>query len=130
MRLGGERNVAWARRGFTLVEILIVVVILGILAAVVIPQFSNASQTSREVTLKDTVRFMRSQIEVFKIQHRDKTPGYPNGNLGSAPTEATFQDHMVKYTDEGCAVSDVQSVTARFGPYLHKMPPNPLNGLV
>ncbi|HIA72119.1 MAG TPA: prepilin-type N-terminal cleavage/methylation domain-containing protein, partial [Phycisphaerales bacterium] len=31
------------RRGFTLIEILIVVVILGILAAVVVPQFTNAA---------------------------------------------------------------------------------------
>ena len=39
-----------ARRGFTLVELLIVVVILGILATIVIPQFSNASQQARENT--------------------------------------------------------------------------------
>jgi len=34
-------------RGFTLVEILIVVIILGILAAIVIPQFSSASNDAR-----------------------------------------------------------------------------------
>ena len=37
-----------AKSGFTLVEVLIVVVILGILAAVVIPQFSDASTEAKE----------------------------------------------------------------------------------
>ena len=117
-------------RGFTLVEILIVVVILGILAAIVVPQLSNASQSSREVTLKDTLRFMRSQIEVFKAQHRDVPPGHPGGNIGTAPLESALLDHMLKYTDEFCGVSDVQTASAHFGPYLSKMPPNPINGLV
>jgi prepilin-type N-terminal cleavage/methylation domain-containing protein len=40
-----------SRSGFTLVEILIVVIILGILAALVIPQFTNASQNARESSL-------------------------------------------------------------------------------
>ena len=44
------------QRGFTLVEILIDVVILGILAAVVIPQFANASQDSKAVTFVSSVR--------------------------------------------------------------------------
>jgi len=47
---------AHRRSGFTLIEILIVVVILGILAAIVIPQFSNASQMARQNTLKDEVQ--------------------------------------------------------------------------
>ena len=55
-----------ARRGFTLVEILIVVIILGILAAIVIPQFTNASQNARESSLQSTLQTLRSQIQLYK----------------------------------------------------------------
>src|SRR4051812_32333230 len=83
--LRGDRRTS--RGGFTLVEILIVVVILGILATVVIPQFSNASQEARENTLKDDLRYLRIQIQVYKAQHRDVPPGYPNADPNQAPTE-------------------------------------------
>jgi len=59
------------RRGFTLVEILIVVVILGILASIVIPQFSNATETARQNTLKDELRYLRTQFVVYGAQHND-----------------------------------------------------------
>src|SRR4026207_276153 len=67
---------ARARRttGFTLVEILIVVIILGILAAIVIPQFTNASQDARESSLLSQLQTLRSQIELYKLQHRDTWP--------------------------------------------------------
>lgn len=50
------------RRAFTLVEILIVVVILGILAAAVIPQFTQASTDSREATAAIVVRSVQRKI--------------------------------------------------------------------
>lgn len=62
------------QKGFTLVEILIVVVILGILAAVVIPQFTNASTEAKENSLKSDLRTMRSQIELYKIRNNDTPP--------------------------------------------------------
>src|SRR6201995_1136359 len=63
-----------AKRGFTLVEILIVVIILGILAAIVIPQFTNASNDARNSSVQSTLQTMRSQLELFKIQHSDPPP--------------------------------------------------------
>src|SRR6266699_3339857 len=62
------------RSGFTLVEIQIVVIILGILAAIEIPQFTNASQDARESALLSQLQTLRSQIELYKLQHFDKLP--------------------------------------------------------
>src|SRR6476469_8263402 len=87
-----------ANSAFTLVEILIVVVILGILATIVIPQFSNASHEARENTLKDDLRFLRLQVQMYKAQHRDAPPGYPNDDLSASATESDFMDQMTKFS--------------------------------
>ncbi len=59
-----------AKSGFTLVEILIVVVILGILAAIVIPQFTSASTEAKQSALVSNLQSVRSQIELYKIHHK------------------------------------------------------------
>ena len=56
------------QRAFTLIEILIVVVILGILAAIVIPQFTDASQEAMEASVVTQLQTLRSQIELHNIQ--------------------------------------------------------------
>jgi prepilin-type N-terminal cleavage/methylation domain-containing protein len=128
VRMQGRRSRATRAGAFTLIEILIVVIILGILAGILFPQFSNASLLARENTLREDLRFMRTQIQTFRIQHGDVSPGYPNGNVSAAPTESDFTDHMLKYTDDQCRVSAAANPAYNYGPYLKQMPANPLTG--
>ena len=116
-------------RGFTLVEILIVVVILGILATVVIPQFTSASQEARENTLKDELRYLRTQIVVFKAQHQDVPAGYPGGNAIATPTAGAFVDQMTLHSDINCNTTAQPSPAYPYGPNLSQMPTNPVSGL-
>ena len=115
--------------GFTLVEILIVVVVLGILAAIAIPKFTNASHSANESSLKDDLRYLRTQITVYQSQHRDVAPGYAGGDISAGATNQTFADQLTKCTDEAGNVSATPSAAYPFGPYLSAIPINPVNNL-
>ncbi len=94
------------KQAFTLVEILIVVIILGILAAIVIPQFTEASDDARESALRSDLQTVRSQLELYKVQH-----------IGSYPADATFVADLLTKDAGG------------YGPYLQSFPTNPFNSM-
>jgi len=114
------------RKAFTLVEILIVVVILGILAAIVLPRFSNASAVARASMLADDLRIFRMQVQVFKSQHQDVGPGYPVA--GGAPTEDLFVQQMTLSSKVSRQTAAPNTHGFPYGPYLQEIPENPING--
>lgn len=80
-----------AARGFTLIEILIVVVILGILAAVIIPQFTNAADDASISSARTQLQTMRSQVELFRSQ----TGAYPGAAGGGVDwTDLTTANYI------------------------------------
>ena len=110
-------------KGFTLVEILIVVVILGILAAIVIPQFTDASTQSKVSSCLSSLQSLRSQIELYKIQHNDNPPA--TGTFA----EATFVAQMETYSDASGTTAAAKNTGTGiiYGPYVQDLPTNPWN---
>ena len=105
-----------SQKGFTLVELLIVVIILGILAAVVIPQFNSAASESKEAALASNLATVRQAIEMYKVQHTDQFPT----DLGGATT-----GQLVNKTDVVGAIDPA----GLYGPYLRNaFPSNPVSG--
>ncbi len=96
--------------GFTLVELIIVVAILGILAAIVLPEFQGHIQKAKEAAAKDNLRILREAIERYTADHNGVPPGYLNND----PTAATSASEFYR-----------QLVTN--GKYLSEMPQNPYN---
>jgi general secretion pathway protein G len=112
-----------AKSGFTLVEILIVVVILGILAAIVIPQFTEASTEAKTSRLCTDLQSVRSQIQLYKIQHNDNLPGVV---VTGHPTDTDFAGAMKGYTTQDGVLADPQApADGVFGPYMQVIPTNP-----
>jgi general secretion pathway protein G len=72
------------RRGFSLVEILIVVVIMGILSAIVIPQFSGATTDSQAGNLRAQLGALNNSIELYKSQNRGAYPDFAGEGWGTS----------------------------------------------
>ncbi len=102
-------------RGFTLVEILIVVVILGILAAIVIPQFTSASESAKSSSLVTQIQTIRSQLELAQVQHNGS---YPDLVADGWDVMTTETESVAAYTAGDASGNEV-------GPYLQQAPGNP-----
>lgn len=99
------------RNAFTLIEVLIVVVIMAVLAATVVPQFTDATADAKTNTAMFNLNTLRSQIELYKAQHDGNHP-----TSLSLLTQATNIDHS---TSGG---------SQPFGPYMQSVPENTVNG--
>lgn len=73
------------RKAFTLVEILIVVIILGILAAIVVPQFTSASEEAQLSNAQSQLQTIRNMIELYRVRNNGDYPTcFAAGNWGDA----------------------------------------------
>jgi len=92
-------------RGFTLVEILVVVVIIGLLASLVAPQLFKKVGSSKQKTAQAQISMLETALKTFRLDN------------GRYPT-----------TEDGLRALIVQPTGLRFwdGPYLEKdVPPDP-----
>jgi len=118
------------RDGFTLIEMLIVIIILGILAMVIIPQISVSTDDAKVSTLKTNLGGIRSAIEMYYAQHNQTYPGVnaAGGTYGDAGSVLAFTNQLILFTNAAGTVSPTYHATNfPFGPYIKggSLPQNP-----
>ncbi|MCP4375188.1 MAG: prepilin-type N-terminal cleavage/methylation domain-containing protein [bacterium] len=95
------------RRGFTLVEVLWVIMFLGLLAGIVLPKFSDATTDAKLSNLKKNLQQVRAQLQLYRLQHNN-----------TYPTDITAQ--LTSKTDEDGTINP----SGTLGPYMRFFPDN------
>jgi general secretion pathway protein G len=117
-----------SKKAFTLVELILVITILGILSALVMPTFQGHIVMARETAVKDNLKVIRTQIELYKMHHDEIPPGYINGS--EAPTALLALQFTATTSVTGAvSPSTIPAGVYVNGPYLKKLPINSYNKL-
>ena len=107
-----QRAAGSLRGAFTLIELMVVIIILGVIASVFIAQFSTAEADSQRSSVSSQLQSVRQQILVYCADHDDTYPDLVNQQWAQL-TQATDAGGNIQITG--------------LGPYLPKVPQNPLN---
>ena len=110
--ISGIETMETKKRRFTVMEIFIVVVILCTAGAVVAPRVSHAAAKGRLSDLVSKLQLVRSQMQLYKIQHGDLLPGQEV--TGGDIAQADF-----------IAAMTTRNTVDGYGPYIKEMPENP-----
>lgn len=100
-------------KGFTLVELIIVLLILGVLAAIVVPKISNYVDDAKSVGTYAQLKNIRSAFELYRTQHNNNYPSL-------ADLQANWSVLLTNTNVDGSV--DPKGV---FGPYIQQPPKNP-----
>ena len=103
-----HRHALTSARGFTLIEIMVVVVIMGILAALVVPKLMGRTGDARIVAAKQDIATMMGALKLYKLDNMH----YPN-------TEQGLQSLIAKPT------SGPSANGWKTGGYVDKLPKDP-----
>lgn len=93
-------------------ELMIMVAVIGIMAAIVVPHFRSYSIQAKKAVAKDSLRMLRSAIELYTAQHSGIPPGYEDDDPSTVPTSENLLNQLSTNKE-----------------YLAKIPKNPFNNL-
>ena len=102
---------------------------LGIIARVVLPLVADSAISARESALAQALQMLRRYVLIYTTQHLEVAPGYPDGDTTQASTEQAFVEQITLSSNSSGQTAAVGTPGFERGPYLARLPANPLNGL-
>ena len=121
------------RAGFTTLELLIVIIVVILFAAIAIPRFNDLSERGRLVALDANLIQLRKTIMAYRLEH-ERYPGSTKLDDCVPVTDAdeaaaAFRQQLTLFTDRCGVVSRERDAVHFLGPYLKPgIPANPFNG--
>lgn len=91
-----------------MLEVLTVLLIVGLLASLVIPLFAESATDARDAQLMHKIQYLRKQIELFRLEHRGRAPGFNGGHPWL---------HLLVHSSVDGLVSKEKTETYKYGPY-------------
>ena len=104
--------------GFSLIELVIVIVIIGVISAIAIPRLTRGANNAGSTALRGDLAVLRSSIELYRAEHE-----------GKFPTKAGISNQLTMYTKlDGTDANVAVDVTGGriYGPYLRAVPTLPV----
>lgn len=126
-------NHCFCAQGFTLIEMLTVMIILAIMAMIIVPKVSTPVDEARDTTLRASLAALRSAIDRYTVEHNHTFPGVNDFQglpaQNEAQAEQGFLRQLTQFSDINGDTSDEELPTHTYGPYLRQdfLPDNPVN---
>jgi prepilin-type N-terminal cleavage/methylation domain-containing protein len=111
--------------GFSLVELVIVIVILGIIAAVAIPRITSGSRNASESALRANLKTLRTAIDSYYVEHHNTFPGVKTNGLSTPLRSAPLViSQLINISSARGIITGAAGEELSFGPYIRKRLPN------
>jgi general secretion pathway protein G len=105
------------RPGFTLIEVLLVVVIMAVLAGAIIPRYLTTADDAKRSSLTHNLHVMEAQLELYRAQHLNRYPAITNNALPQITASTNSAGQI-----------GVAGPQFPCGPYVLEPPMNPYDG--